>query len=68
MPGPPVAWATACSAEEHGRLRFTYYAPDDLRATLEAAGFGSVVVEGRYTGHPPEPGEETVVVVARRVS
>ena len=54
--------------EEHGRLKFTYYASDDLRAMLEAAGFGSVVVEGRYTGHPPEPGEETVVVVARRIS
>jgi SAM-dependent methyltransferase len=54
--------------EEHGRLKFTYYAPDDLSAMLEAAGFGSVVVEGRYTGHPPEPGEETVVVIARRVS
>jgi len=54
--------------EERGRLKFTYYTPDDLSSMLEAAGFGSVVLEGRYTGRPPEPGEETIVVVARQVS
>jgi hypothetical protein len=35
---------------------------------LEEAGFVDVAVEGPYTGRPPEPDDDTVVVTARRVS
>jgi SAM-dependent methyltransferase len=55
-------------AEEHGSLQFIHYDPDELRAMLQAAGFDGLVVEGRYTGRPPEPSEETIVITARRVS
>ena len=54
--------------EEEGRLRCTYYEPDDLRSMLEMVGFVDVVVEGPYTGRAPDPGDDTIVVVARRVS
>jgi len=55
-------------AEEEGRLRCTYYEPDDLQGMISAAGFVDVVVEGPYTRRPPEPADDTIVVVARRVS
>jgi SAM-dependent methyltransferase len=54
--------------EEHGTLRNTYYPPNRLCSMLEAAGFVDVVVEGPYTGRPPVPSDDTIVVVARRVS
>jgi SAM-dependent methyltransferase len=54
--------------EEGRRLLVTYYEPDDLRTMLEVVGFADVVVEGPYTGRPPDPADDTVVVVARRVS
>ncbi len=54
--------------EEEGSLLCTYYLPGRLCAMLEDAGFVDVVVEGPYTGRPPGPGDETVVLVARRVS
>jgi SAM-dependent methyltransferase len=57
----------ALVAEETGTLHFTWYRPDELRAMLAAAGFADVAVEGRYTGRPADPGDETVVMVARRV-
>jgi SAM-dependent methyltransferase len=53
--------------EETGALRNTYYRPEDVVAMLRAAGFDDVEVEGPYTGRSPDPGDETVVVVARRV-
>lgn len=53
--------------EESGSLRNTYYRPEDVVAMLRAAGFGDIEVEGPYTGRAPDPGDETVVVVARRV-
>lgn len=54
--------------EEEGRLLNVYYPPERLRAMLEAAGFADVRVEGPYTGRPPDPADDTLVVVARRVS
>jgi SAM-dependent methyltransferase len=53
--------------EETGSLRNTYYRPEDVVAMLHGAGFGNIEVEGPYTGRPPDPGDDTVVVVARRV-
>jgi SAM-dependent methyltransferase len=53
--------------EETGSLRNTYYRPADVVAMLEAAGFAAVEVEGPYTGRAPDPSDDTVVVVARRV-
>jgi hypothetical protein len=35
---------------------------------LEEAGFVDVTVEGPYTGRPPAPTDDTIVVTARRVS
>jgi SAM-dependent methyltransferase len=54
--------------EEQGSLLNTYYRPDDVARMLGEAGFADIAVEGPYTGRPPEPGDGTVVVVARRVS
>jgi SAM-dependent methyltransferase len=54
--------------EEEGSLLCTYYLPGRLCEMLEEAGFVDVVVEGPYTGRPPEPDDDTVVVTARRVS
>ncbi len=54
--------------EEAGNLRCAYYVPDRLREMLVDAGFVDVVVGGPYTGRPPEPSDDTVVVVARRVT
>jgi SAM-dependent methyltransferase len=54
--------------EEEGSLLCTYYLPGRLCTMLENAGLADVTVEGPYTGRPPEPGDETVVLVARRVS
>jgi SAM-dependent methyltransferase len=51
--------------EETGELLNTYYRPEDVAAMLRAAGFGSVAVEGPYTGRAPDPGDDTVVMVAR---
>jgi SAM-dependent methyltransferase len=51
--------------EEFGTLRNTYYRPDDLVAMLRSAGFTDVAVEGPYTGAPPHPADDTVVIVAR---
>jgi SAM-dependent methyltransferase len=51
--------------EESGSLRNTYYRPDDVTAMLRDAGFAEVVVEGPYTGRPPDPADETIVIVAR---
>jgi hypothetical protein len=53
-------------AEEEGRLAFVHYTPDDLRSMLTDAGFGEVAFERPYAGRPSEPGDATVVVVARR--
>ncbi len=53
-------------AEEWGSLAFTSYEVDELRAMLVDAGFVDVAVEGRYNGRPVAPGDETVVVIARR--
>lgn len=55
-------------AEEDGALTCTYYEPEVLRGMLENAGFVDVLVEGPYTGRPPAPEDDTVVVVARRPS
>jgi len=52
-------------AEEAGSLLNTYYRPDDLTAMLCDAGFAEVVVEGPYTGRPPDPSDDTIVIVAR---
>jgi SAM-dependent methyltransferase len=52
--------------EESGSLLNTYYRPETVVGMLEAAGFDRIVVEGPYTGRPPDPGDDTVVVVARR--
>ncbi len=54
--------------EEFGSLRNTYYRPEDLVAMLDAAGFEAIAVEGPYTARPPEPEDDTVVIVARRSS
>ena len=54
--------------EEEGSLLNTYYLPGRLCEMLVDAGFVNVAVEGPYTGRPPEPSDDTVVVVARRVS
>jgi SAM-dependent methyltransferase len=54
--------------EERGSLLNTYYRPEDVARMLSAAGFVDVVVEGPYTGRPPEAADDTVVMVARRVS
>jgi SAM-dependent methyltransferase len=53
--------------EETGSLRNTYYRPADVVAMLETAGFTAVEVEGPYTRRAPDPSDDTVVVVARRV-
>jgi hypothetical protein len=55
-------------AEEHGRLLWTAYRVVELRTMLADAGFADIAVEGVYSGQPATPGDETVVVVARRVS
>jgi SAM-dependent methyltransferase len=54
--------------EEEGRLLCTYYLPGRLCEMLEEAGFVDVRIEGPYTDRPPAPTDDTVVVVARRVS
>lgn len=54
--------------EESGSLLNTYYRPEDVASMLQAAGFADIEVQGPYTGRPPEPGGDTVVIVARRVS
>jgi SAM-dependent methyltransferase len=54
--------------EEQGALLNTYYRPAQVGAMLEEAGFVNVVVEGPYTGQPTGPSDDTVVIVARRVS
>jgi SAM-dependent methyltransferase len=54
--------------EEAGSLRNTYYQPARLCAMLEEAGFVDMHVGGPYTGRPPAPGDDTVVITARRVS
>jgi SAM-dependent methyltransferase len=54
--------------EEQASLLCTYYHPDRLRTMLVAAGFVDVRVEGPYTGRAPEPSDDTIVMVARRVS
>ena len=53
-------------AEEEGSLAFVHYTADELRAMLAAAGFDDVTLERPYSGRPSEPGDETVVFVARR--
>ena len=53
-------------AEEEGALTCTYYEPDVLRGMLETAGFVEISVEGPYTGRPPRPDDDTVVMTARR--
>jgi len=35
---------------------------------LEQAGFVDATVEGPYTGRPPAPTDDTILVTARRVS
>jgi SAM-dependent methyltransferase len=54
--------------EEAGSLRNTYYRPEDVARMLRESGFVDIDVQGPYTGRPPEPADDTVVVVARRVS
>ena len=54
--------------EEEGSLLCTYYLPARLCEMLEEAGFVEVVIEGPYTGLAPGPSDDTIVVVARRVS
>jgi hypothetical protein len=54
--------------EEEGRLLNTCYPPDEVCVMLVAAGLGEVRVEGPHTGRPPDPSDDTVVVMARRVS
>ena len=53
-------------AEEEGSLAFVHYTPDDLKSMLTDAGFGDVTFERPYSGRPAQPGDATVVVVARR--
>ncbi|HYO42165.1 MAG TPA: class I SAM-dependent methyltransferase [Candidatus Limnocylindrales bacterium] len=55
-------------AEEQGRLLSTAYTVTELRAMLVDAGFADVVVEGVYSGLPATADDETVVIIARRVS
>jgi SAM-dependent methyltransferase len=55
-------------AEEEGRLLWTTYTVEELRAMLADAGFAGISVEGPYSGRPATPDDETVVFVARRVS
>jgi SAM-dependent methyltransferase len=54
--------------EEEGSLLCTYYVPSRLGEMLEEAGLVEVLIEGPYTGLAPDPSDDTVVVVARRVS
>jgi SAM-dependent methyltransferase len=54
--------------EEEGSLLCTYYLPGQLCEMLEEAGFVDVRVEGPYTGRPPDPTDDMIVVTARRVS
>jgi SAM-dependent methyltransferase len=56
----------ALLAEEEGALAFVHYTSDELRSMLAAAGFDGIRFERAYSGRPSEPGDETVVVVARR--
>jgi SAM-dependent methyltransferase len=56
----------ALLAEEEGALAFVHYTSDELRSMLAAAGFDGISFERAYSGRPSEPGDETVVVVARR--
>ncbi len=60
--------ADALVAEERGRLLWTMYTVEELRATLTDAGFAEISVEGVYSGRPATADDETVVFVARRVS
>jgi SAM-dependent methyltransferase len=53
-------------AEEEGSLAFVHYTSDELRTMLADAGFEGVSAERPYSGRPAEPGDETVVFVARR--
>lgn len=55
-------------AEQEGRLLWSHYSLADLLAMLATAGFRDVNVEGCYTGRPATSTDETVVLVARRVS
>lgn len=52
-------------ARESGLLANTYYRPEDLTTMLLGAGFTTVTVEGPYTGEPPAPTDDTLVIVAR---
>jgi SAM-dependent methyltransferase len=53
-------------AEEEGSLAFVHYTVDELRAMLAAAGIDDFTLERPYSGRPSDPGDETVVFVARR--
>jgi len=55
-------------AEEQGRLLWTDYSVEQLRAMLADAAFAGVRVEGPYSGEPATPEDGTVVIVGRRVS
>jgi hypothetical protein len=54
-------------AEEERSLLACVYFAQEVVAMLEAAGFGDIAVEGRYTGRPAAEDDGTVVLVARRV-
>ena len=58
----------ALLVEELGRLLWSHYTTGELLAMLKAAGFGEVQVQGGYTGRPATATDDTVVLVARRVS
>ncbi len=57
----------AVAAEEERSLLACVYFAQEVVAMLEAAGFGDIAVEGRYTGRPAADDDGTVVFVARRV-
>ena len=51
--------------EEDHVLDVNVYFPNELRAMLERAGFGDVVIEGDHNGRPATSDDEFVVFVAR---
>ena len=51
-------------AEEEHRLSMRMYFRDELVLMLERAGFGSVRVEGAYTGGEATPDHEFLVFIA----
>jgi SAM-dependent methyltransferase len=51
---------------EHWQLSMRLYFRDELVLMLERAGFGSVRVEGAYTGREPTPDDHSLLFIASR--